>query len=97
MEYQLANWLKKGNWDDLPFNAGKIRHYNNLEEPPKRLDSRWATSKKNNGKVAYEMWHVWLAYDGLANLGNRPLYPNSPSLFQFGGAFPCNSLKLLNL
>ncbi len=40
MEYQLANWLKKGNWDDLPFNAGKIRHYNSLEEPPKSLDSR---------------------------------------------------------
>ena len=37
MEYQLANWLKKGNWDDLPFNAGKRRHpENSLEEVPKK-------------------------------------------------------------
>eukprot|EP00434_Breviolum_minutum_P001558 symbB.v1.2.001375.t1/scaffold67.1/size356791/1 len=37
MEHQLANWLKKGNWDDLPFNAGKRRHpENSLEEVPKK-------------------------------------------------------------
>ena len=28
----------------------------------------------------------------LANLWNRPLYPNSP--FKFGGVFYCNSLKV---
>ena len=34
----------------------------------------------------------------VANLWNRPLYPNSLSPFEFGWVFcSCNSLKMLNL